>query len=254
MTTPAVPDALDPLRGQWVEAVDPAPRPTLVLSGAAVLRGDLRIPGGAPLRDDARMLGAVVSAIALDADATLTLLLADADGGRPMPLTITAPWSLALPDGARLAADADADADADARISARPGDPAPRVATTEAMATWADASPDEVELAVLEAALDDWVTPADAVSELVEREVHDPREIARRGTTTLARLVARGNLEPGSIGEHGFVPAADDAAASIEHMAVLWSALGGIGRMPGPGQITWFRLTEQGRSRLAEKG
>lgn len=106
-------------------------------------------------------------------------------------------------------------------------------------------------LAVLEAGLDDWVTPGDVVAELVERDVRDPREIARHGAAALARLVARGDLEAGSIGEQGFTPAAEGRSASIEHVAALWHTLGGIGRRPGPGQIAWFVITDRGRSRVA---
>ena len=244
MTTPAVHDALDLLRGQWVEAVDPAPRPVLVLSGAAVLRGDLRIPGGAPTRDDAQLLGAYVTASTLAEDGTLTLLLADEDGGRAMPLAVAAPWGLTLPDGAGLAAAGDG------RIGTRTGTTAPRFATAEAIAEWAATTPDDVELDVLRAALDDWVTPADVVAELVDRGVRDPREIARHGVAALARLVARGDLEAGSIGEHGLVADTAGPAAVIEHVAALWAARGGIGRMPGPGQIAWFAITDRGRSRL----
>lgn len=240
----AIEALLATLTRQWIEAVDPAPRTVLVTSRAAVLHGDLRLPSGTPTRDDARALGAFITSSALAVDGTLTLLLADADGSRPMPLAVAVPWGLALPDGAALAAAEDG------RIGARPGSTAPRFATADAMAEWAVTDPDELELAVLEAALDDWATPADVVAELVEREVRDPREIARHGAAALARLVARGDLEAGSIGEHGFVPAAEDPAASIEHLAALWSALGGIGRMPGPGQIAWFAITDRGRSRL----
>ncbi|GAA1324890.1 hypothetical protein GCM10009592_08860 [Brachybacterium rhamnosum] len=236
---------LTALTGQWVEAADPAPQPVLVTSRAAVLHGDLRGPSGAPTRDDARVLGAFVTSSVLAADGTLTLLLADADGGRPMPLAVAAPWGLALPDGSALAAAEDG------RIGVRPGDPAPRFATPAAMAAWAASDPDEVELAVLEAGLDDWVTPGDVVAELVERDVRDPREIARHGAAALARLVARGDLEAGSIGEQGFTPAAEGRSASIEHVAALWHTLGGIGRRPGPGQIAWFAITDRGRSRVA---
>ena len=106
MTVPdrAIHAALAKLDGQWVEAVDPAPRPVLVTSGAAVLRGALRIPTEAPTRDDARVLGAHLAGSALAADGSLSLHLADADGSRPLPLTVDAPWDLALPDGAGLTA------------------------------------------------------------------------------------------------------------------------------------------------------
>ena len=233
------------LHGQWVEAVDPAPHPALVMSGAAVLHGALQTPTGAPARDDARVLGAHLTTCSLATDGTLTLLLADEDGSRPMPLVVAPPWDLALPGGAELVASRDG------RVSPRPGSPGPRCATAEAMREWASAAPDAVERDVLEAADDDWATPADVVDALVERGVREPREVARRGVLALARLVARGDLEAGTIGEHGFVPAEGDPASSIEHLAALWSALGGIGRLPGPGQIAWFSLTAAGRARRA---
>ena len=246
MTVPdrAIHAALAMLDGQWVEAVDPAPRPVLVTSGAAVLRGALRIPTGAPTRDDARVLGAHLAGSALAADGSLSLHLADADGSRPLPLTVDAPWDLALPDGAGLTAAAGG------RVTARPAASGPRRATPEAMAEWASTAPDAVEQDVLVAADDDWVTPADVVSALVERGVCEPREIARRSIPALARLVARGDLRAGSIGADGFVPSGDDPASSIEHLAALWTALGEIGRMPGPGQIAWFDLTDTRRERL----
>ena len=103
---------------------------------------------------------------------------------------------------------------------------------------------------MLVAADDDWATPADVVSALVGRGVREPREIARHGIPALARLVARGDLRAGSIGAAGFVPSGDAPATTIEHVAALWTALGEIGRMPGPGQIAWFDLTDTGRERL----
>ena len=229
------------LRDQWVEAVDPAPHPLLITSGAAVLHGALHIPTGAPAREDARVLGAHLAASTLSADGTLTLLLADADGSRPLPLALAAPWDLALSDGSGLAVSRDG------RVGARAGTPGPRFATAEAMAEWASTSPDAIEQDVLEAAEDDWVTPGDVVAALVERGVREPREIARRGVLVLARLVARGDLEAGTIGEDGFVPAGGDPASSVEHLAALWSALGGIGRLPGPGQIAWLSMTPGSR-------
>lgn len=235
------------LHGQWVEAVDPAPHPTLVTSGAAVLHGAPRIPTGAPARDDARALGAHLTSSTLEADGSLTLLLADADGSRPLPLAVSPPWDLTLPDGAGLVAARDG------RVGARPAASGPRCATAEAMREWASTAPDAVEQDVLRAADDDWATPADVVAALVARGVREPQEVARRGALALARLVAREDLEAGTIGEDGFVPSERDPASSIEHLAALWAALGRIGRLPGPGQIAWFSLTAAGRARLARE-
>jgi hypothetical protein len=191
------------------------------------------------------VLGAHLTASTLATDGTLTLLLTDADGSRPLPLAVAPPWGLALPDGAGLVAARDG------RVGTRPRTPGPRFATAEAMAEWTSTTPDAIEQDVLDAADDDWVTPADVVSALVERGVQEPQQVARHGVLALARLVARGDLEAGTVGEDGFVRASEDPSASIEHLAALWSALGGIGRLPGPGQIAWFSLTAAGEARLA---
>ncbi|MEE1650338.1 hypothetical protein V1260_05980 [Brachybacterium sp. J144] len=241
---PALPDHLASLRGQWIEgiAVD-ADRTRLVTSRGAVLHGPAE-PGGASWiggdglsKDDGRLLGAVVTATTLAPEGVLTLVLADADGNDPLLVAIRAPWVLALPRGAGLAARADG------RIDVREGS-GPVHATAEAMGAWTESEPCAVERAVLEAAEDDWVSPGDVVSALLRAGVSTDEEIARQGIAVLSRLLARGDLEAGWIEEEGFRPAEGAPADVIEHVATVWHALAGIGRRPGPGQIAWFRIPE----------
>lgn len=108
------------------------------------------------------------------------------------------------------------------------------------MAEWASSSPDEVEKAVLDAAVDDWVNPGDVVSALLRSGVSDDREIERRGIEVLGRLLVRGDLVAGSIDDTGFHPAPEPVEEVVEHVGTAWEALGG--RRPGPGHIAWFDL------------
>lgn len=239
-------DAIHPLlgtlQGQWIEAVDADDDGfRVVTSRGAVLQG--RSAGGdlVPRHDDGRLLGAAITASALATDGVLTLQLSEPDGRDPAVLVIGTPWTLALPKGAGLAAAADG------RIGVRePG--APRFAVPGALRAWGTSAPGAVEIAVLEAATDDWVTPGDVVSALVRAGVTEDGEVRRRGIETLARLVARGDLVAGTVGERGFHPVPDSAADVIEHVATVWTALGA--RRPGPGQIAWFQLTDAGEAQL----
>lgn len=230
---------LESLRGQWIEAVDlDADGARLVTSRGAVLHGPAST-GTEDLRaDDGRLLGAVLTATTLATDGVLTLVLADADGADPLVAALRAPWVLALPLGAGIAARADG------RIGLR-GASGPVHATPEAMAAWSASAPSEIELAVLDAAADDWVSPGDVVSALLRSGVQDDEVVEQQGIETLSRLLARGDLEAGWIDEEGFRPVQDPPEVVIEHVATVWRALGG--RRPGPGQISWFRLPPEGR-------
>lgn len=237
------------VQGQWIEAVDAdGSRVRLVTSRGAVLRGTAATGDGTPVADDPRLVGAVVTATTLAPDGVLTLLVADVDdtvrtGAEAMVVAVGAPWTLALPRGAGLAAATDG------QIGVRP-ESGPRVATEEAMHEWSTSLPDDIELEVLDAAVDDWVTPADVVSALVRAGVREDGELARAGIGALARLVARGDLMAGTIEEDGFHPVPESRAEVVEHVATVWGALGG--RRPGPGQVAWFSLTPEGEGRLRD--
>lgn len=230
----AVHDSLESLRGQWIEAVEvDAERTRTVTSRGSVLLGQTSAPNGGPMPHDGRLLGAVIAASTLAPDGVLTLALTHPDGGDPVLVATRAPWTLALPLGAGVAADADG------RIGHRAAT-GPRVATPDAMATWASSSPDEIETVLLAAAADDWLSPGDVVSALVRSGVTEDGEIEERGIHALARLLARRDLVAGSIDETGFHRAPEPVEEVIEHVATVWRALGG--RRPGPGQIAWFDL------------
>ena len=227
-------DLLESLRGQWIEAVDlDANGVRLVTSRGAVLHGPAATGDEGVRPDDGRLLGAVLTATTLANDGVLTLVLADADGADPLVAALRAPWVLTLPLGAGIAARADG------RIGLREAT-GPVHATSEAMAVWSASAPTEIELAVLDAAADDWVSPGDVVSALLRSGVTDDEVVEQQGIETLARLLARGDLEAGWIDEEGFRSVPDAPDVVIEHVATVWRALGG--RRPSPGQISWFRL------------
>lgn len=233
---------LETLRGQWVEAAAVnAEGFQLVTSRGGILRGRFTGAGVEPGDDDGRLLGAVLTASSLAPDGTLTLILSDADGRDPVVLTVAIPWALALPKGAGIAAALDG------QIGVRE-ESGPHFARPEALREWEASTPDAVERAVLTAGADDWVCPGDVVSALLREGVTEPGELRRRGIEALARLIARGDLEAGSIDEHGFQASPDTPAEVIETMATVWTALGE--RQPGPGQIAWFNLTASGEARL----
>ncbi|MFE7604002.1 hypothetical protein ACFU1Q_02375 [Brachybacterium paraconglomeratum] len=230
----ALRDALETVRGQWVEALDiDAEQTRLVTSRGAVLHGKTPTSGDALITDDGRLLGAVIAASTISPGGVLTLALTRPGDDRTLLLATRAPWAFELPLGAAIAARPDGQVGHRAATG-------PRFATPQAMAEWASSSSDEVEKAVLDAAVDDWVNPGDVVSALLRSGVSDDREIERRGIEVLGRLLVRGDLVAGSIDDTGFHPAPEPVEAVVEHVGTVWEALGG--RRPGPGHIAWFDL------------
>lgn len=201
------------------------------------------VPGGPVTTDDARLSGAVIAGCALSPAGPLTLTIADEGGSRSSELVVQAPWAAEGPRGEAVAMRSDA------RLGVRE-ESGPRFATDNALSTWARSEPAPIEIALLESAEDDWLSPGDVVSALRRVGVTDDAEIRTRGIDLLARLIARGDVVAGHVGAEGFIASEDPGPAVIEHVGTVWSALGS--RRPGPGQIAWFDLTESGQARLDE--
>lgn len=242
----AVRRILDRLLGQWIEAVDSAtpddPGPAgMVTSRGWVLRGDIRIEADSVVTDDVRLIGAVMSGVALSTGGELRIPISDSEGTRPSEVTMTRPWSLIGPRSIGVTAAPDGS------IGVHEGT-GRRIATDAAMEQWRAAEPTAAEISLLDAADDDWLSPADVVSYLVSAGVSDGAEIAVRGIDLMARLVARGDVVAGHVGADGFRPDGADPADVIEHIATVWRAL--APRKPAPGQIAWFDLTDAGTQRL----
>lgn len=236
--------------GQWIEAIDAptAQGQRVILSRGWTMMG-APLLGGAPLDvDDSRLVGTIITSSTAAATGSLTWQLADADDAtqtRREVIATPAPWALTALEGLAVAA--------------RPGgsvglQPATgrAVATDARMSAWRHAEIAPADLEVLESATDDWVSPADVWSALLDSGVTEGHEVARHSVDLLGRLVARGDLVVGSITDDGFQPSADDPAADLEMIATLWGML--APRIPGPGQIAWFDITGRGRQRLAESG
>ena len=125
-----------------------------------------------------------------------------------------------------------------------------RIATPEAMETWRASSLTMHERAVLRRGEDDWLSPADIVSVLVESGLQNPHVITEQAMDIFVRLVARGDVRAGRIDSTSFIPTDAEPATVIETCVAEWRAL--APRLPGPGEITWLDLAQdQPRSKPA---
>lgn len=115
-----------------------------------------------------------------------------------------------------------------------------RIATPEAMETWRASSRTMHESAVLRRGEDDWVSPADIVSVLVESGQQNPHAITDQAIDIFARLVARGNVRAGRIDSTRFIPTDAEPKTVIETCVAEWRAM--APRFPRPGEITWLDL------------
>ena len=205
------------------------------LDGPALAAGAAAAVG---LRDP-RLVGALIREAEMLPDGHLALSLQAPRG--PLRLTTAAPWRIDAPRRASLEAAA-----GEELIVRPPG--APVHATPEALAEHAASPRSGIEQRLLDRGRRAWLHPGDVVSVLAGAGALEDTEFERRGPLLLARMLARGEIRAGFVTGGRFVPWTLSLEDVVEHIGTTWWALGG--RVPGPGMIAWFELTEHGRDTL----
>lgn len=236
--------ALGRLFGQWFEAVEVVDGQVLglVTSRGWIVRGQMHVNGvSVPRSDDSHIVGHVIVNSTIDPDGTLTIHTSKLDATASLEIRINSPW---LAVGPRSCA---VQARHDGVIGVHPEGPN-RIATSEAVAAWRSAGPNQEEFEVLRRATDDWMSPADIAGILAEGGVEDTQEVTKLGIDILAGLLVRGDLEAGAVTDNGFEASAEPIEDLIETVATTWMALSN--RRLSPGQIVWLNLTESGSARL----
>jgi hypothetical protein len=237
------------LRDQWIMTLHATGEPgeaaaDVVTSRGWVLRGNLARSTPSPQSADSHLTrGAHIAAASIAPSGTMTWLVTDENGANGRPFSVSFPWALTGPRGVAVVADATG------RIGTRE-DQGPLFASRSAMAAWRTSDPSEAESQLLLMADDDWLMATDVADSVRAAGVTNGREIALRGIDLLARMIARGELVAGTIGNPGFAPDPGGPADWIEGLATTWSTL--APQVPEPGQVGWYAITDAGADIVEE--